>query len=89
MGAKTSGLGPHVLDLMVHFGGAIQWCTVTVTTKGKLVTPDDFIAGAEGIPMIAGDTLLPLVLLMVQLVFLCIRSRACSQIFGLPTRDEG
>ena len=41
-------LGPHVLDLMVHFGGAPQWCNATVTTKGKPVTPDDFIAGAEG-----------------------------------------
>ena len=50
-------LGPHVLDLMVHFGGAPQWCNATVTTKGKPVTPDDFIAGAEGIPMIAGDSI--------------------------------
>ena len=48
-------LGPHVLDLMVHFGGAPQWCSATVTTHGRPVAPNDFITGPEGLPMIAGD----------------------------------
>ena len=50
-------LGPHVLDLMVHFGGAPQWCNATVLKTGVPVTPNDFIAGAEGLPMIAGDSI--------------------------------
>ena len=54
VGGEDLGL---VHFFMVHFGGAPQWCNATVTTKGKLVTPDDFIPGAEGIPMIAGDTI--------------------------------
>ena len=48
-------LGPHVLDLMVHFGGAPQWCSATVTTNARPVAPNDFITGPEGLPMIAGD----------------------------------
>ena len=48
-------LGPHVLDLMVHFAGAPQWCSATVTTNGRPVAPNDFITGPEGLPMIAGD----------------------------------
>ncbi|MDO7714280.1 MAG: Gfo/Idh/MocA family oxidoreductase [Pirellulales bacterium] len=50
-------LGPHVLDLMVHFGGAPQWCNATVLKTGVPVKPNDFIAGAEGLPMIAGDSI--------------------------------
>ena len=50
-------LGPHVLDLMVHFGGAPQWCNATVIKNGEPVTSDDFIAGPEGLPMIAGDSI--------------------------------
>jgi hypothetical protein len=42
---------------MVHFGGAPQWCNATVLKTGAPVTPNDFIAGAEGLPMIAGDSI--------------------------------
>ncbi len=50
-------LGPHVLDLMVHFGGVPQWCTAVVTTAGRPVTPSDFAPGPEGLPPIAGDAI--------------------------------
>ena len=50
-------LGPHVLDLMVHFGGAPQWCTATVTTAGRPITAADLAPGPEGLPPIAGDAI--------------------------------
>lgn len=50
-------LGPHVLDLMVYFGGAPQWCSATVTKNGQPVVRNDFVAGAEGLPKIAGDSI--------------------------------
>ena len=50
-------LGPHVLDLMVHFGGAPQWCTATVATAGRPITVDDLAPGPEGLPPIAGDAI--------------------------------
>ena len=43
-------LGPHVLDLMVYFGGAPQWCGATVTKEGKPVALDNFTLGPEGLP---------------------------------------
>lgn len=50
-------LGPHVLDLMVHFGGGPQWCAATVTTDGRLITANDLAPGPEGLPPIAGDAI--------------------------------
>ena len=50
-------LGPHVLDLMTHFGGAPQWCAATVTSGGRLVTATDLAPGPEGLPPIAGDAI--------------------------------
>ena len=50
-------LGPHVLDLMVYFGGAPQWCSATVTKTGQPVVRNDFVAGPEGLPKIAGDSI--------------------------------
>ena len=50
-------LGPHVLDLMTHFGGAPQWCTATVTSKGRPIQVGDLAPGPEGLPPIAGDAI--------------------------------
>ena len=50
-------LGPHVLDLMVYFGGAPQWCSATVTQEGKPIALNNFVAGPEGLPKIAGDSI--------------------------------
>jgi predicted dehydrogenase len=50
-------LGPHVLDLMTHFGGAPQWCTATVTSKGQPIKAGDLAPGPEGLPPIAGDAI--------------------------------
>ncbi len=50
-------LGPHVLDLMIHFGGAPQWCSATVTQGGQPIAADDLAPGPEGLPPIAGDVI--------------------------------
>lgn len=48
-------LGPHVLDLMQHLGGAPQWCFATVFEKGRPISKDDVKPGKEGIGLLAGD----------------------------------
>lgn len=50
-------LGPHVLDLMTHFGGVPLWCTATVTSKGRPIQAGDLAPGPEGLPPIAGDAI--------------------------------
>jgi predicted dehydrogenase len=48
-------LGPHVLDLMQHLGGAPQWCFATVFEKGRSISKKDVRPGKEGIGLLAGD----------------------------------
>jgi predicted dehydrogenase len=50
-------LGPHVLDLMTHFGGAPQWCAATVTSGRSLIEPGDLAPGPEGLPPVGGDAI--------------------------------
>lgn len=48
-------LGPHLVDLMLHFGGAAQWCFGSVLQQGKPIAKADIQPGAEGIALLAGD----------------------------------
>ncbi len=49
-------LGTHVFNLMNHFGGQPLWCFGSVEQDGKPITKEDVKPGAEGIGLLAGDT---------------------------------
>ncbi len=48
-------LGPHLMDLILHFGGKPQSCFATVLQQGRPVRKEDARPGNEGIARLAGD----------------------------------
>jgi predicted dehydrogenase len=48
-------LGPHVLDLVQHLGGAPRWCFASVLQQGRPIRKEDVQPGSEGIGLLAGD----------------------------------
>ncbi len=48
-------LGPHLMDLILHFGGGPQSCYATVLQQGRPVRKEDARPGNEGIARLAGD----------------------------------
>ncbi len=48
-------LGPHLMNLIDHFGGKPQWCFASVLEKGRAIRKEDVKPGAEGIGLLAGD----------------------------------
>ena len=48
-------LGPHMFNLICHFGGQPQWCFATVRQGGRPIRPEDVRPGNEGIGPLAGD----------------------------------
>ncbi len=48
-------LGPHMFNLIRHFGGQAQWCFATVQQGGRPIRPEDVKPGNEGIGPLAGD----------------------------------
>jgi len=49
-------LGCHILDMIVDLGGAPQWCAASVEIGGRGIVEADLKPGAEGIALIAGDS---------------------------------
>ncbi len=48
-------LGPHLMDLILHFGGGPSWCTGSVLEQGRPIGKQDVRPGSEGIGLLAGD----------------------------------
>jgi predicted dehydrogenase len=49
-------LGTHMFNLVHHFGGRPRWCFGVVEQGGHPVGPADVREGAEGIGLLAGDS---------------------------------
>ncbi len=50
-------LGSHALNLAVSFTGPARSCMATILLKGRPVTREDIVDGAEGVGPLAGDEL--------------------------------
>jgi len=48
-------LGPHLMDLILHFAGPAKWCFASVLQGGRPITKQDVKPGPEGIALLAGD----------------------------------
>jgi len=48
-------LGPHLMDLILHFGGGPLWCAASVLGQGRPIRKEDVRPGNEGIGLLAGD----------------------------------
>jgi predicted dehydrogenase len=48
-------LGPHLFNLIHHFGGKPLWCFASVEQDGRPICKQDVRPGAEGIGPLAGD----------------------------------
>jgi len=48
-------LGPHLMDLILHFGGEPQWSAASVLERGRPIRKEDVRPGNEGIGLLAGD----------------------------------
>ncbi len=50
-------LGSHIMNLIHHFGGQLNWCFASVLQDGKPVTKEHVVDGPEGIGLLAGDSI--------------------------------
>ena len=48
-------LGPHLMNLIEHFGGKPLWCFGSVCEQGRPIRREDVKPGSEGIGLLAGD----------------------------------
>jgi predicted dehydrogenase len=48
-------LGPHLMDLILHFAGPAKWCFASVLQGGRPITKQDVKPGNEGIALLAGN----------------------------------
>lgn len=48
-------LGPHLMNLIEHFGGKPLWCFASVCQQGRPIRREDVKPGSEGIGLLAGD----------------------------------